>query len=70
MQIISCRANEGIVIDDTVVVTVLEIGASEVTLELAGPDGRTEIVTLSCTPADALDFPVQPGRQQPALARC
>jgi hypothetical protein len=48
MQIITRRANERILIDQQLTVKVLEVLANEVTLEIAGPDGDVQQVTLRC----------------------
>jgi hypothetical protein len=49
MQIISRRVSEGIVFDGYATVTVVEISGSDVTLDITGPDGETERVTLPCS---------------------
>lgn len=48
MQIITRRANERILIDRQLTVTVVEVLENEVALEIAGPDGETQQVTLRC----------------------
>jgi hypothetical protein len=53
MQIITRRANERILIDQQLTVTVLEVLEDEVTLEIADSDGDVRQVTLRCqAPAD------------------
>lgn len=49
MQIISRRADEGIVIDGQTMVKVIEVGTNEATFEISGPARRTERITLSCS---------------------
>ena len=49
MQIISRRANEGIVIDGQTRVTVVEIENDGATLEIVGPNGQIERVRLQQT---------------------
>jgi hypothetical protein len=59
MQIITRRASERILIDQQVTVTVVEVLEGEVTLEIAGPDGDVQQVTLCCdVSATALSAPV------------
>jgi hypothetical protein len=59
LQIITRRANERILIDQQLTVTVLEVLADEVTLEIAGPDGDVQQVTLRCA---------APAREMPAAS--
>lgn len=49
MQIISRRANEGIVIDGQTMVKVIEVRDHEATVEISGPSRPTERFTLSCS---------------------
>ena len=49
MQIISRRVSQGIVFDGHATVTVVEINGDEVTLDVTGPDGEIERVTLPCS---------------------
>lgn len=46
LQIITRRANQRILIDQQLTVTIVEISDNEVTLEIAGRDGDAELVTL------------------------
>jgi hypothetical protein len=48
MQIITRRANERILIDQQLTVTVVDVLDGEVILEIAGPDGDVQQVKLRC----------------------
>lgn len=50
MQIITRRRSESIVIEGQTTVTVVDVCHDEVTLDITGPDGDTERVTLLCRP--------------------
>lgn len=56
MQTISRRVNEGIVIDGQTTVTVVEVDAAEITLDIEDADGNVERVTLVCRQSDSEEW--------------
>ena len=69
MHIISRQVSQSIVFDGHATVTVVGITGSDVTLDITGPNGETERVTLPCLTPEPEESTTEP-EEELALATC